>query len=147
MTGKNVATVSKRSQYPIVPDPASDALVDALVGFKNADGSYDLRRAMTPDERRRIEARRNVVADNLASCRAGEIVGDILEMLMGFGGGDFQTEETASAVAAQYAAVLSTSPVWAVKRACGRWARGESRPSRGWITLRCTPECGSDIFR
>lgn len=125
MTGKNVATVAKRSQYPIDPDPESAALVDALVAFKNSDGSYDLRRNMTPAERRQLEARRNALVDNLGGCKAGEIVGDILEMLMGFGSGDFQTEETASAVASQYAAVLASNPAWAVKRACGRWARGE----------------------
>lgn len=125
MTGKNVATVAKRSQYPIDPDPASAALVDALVAFKNSDGSYDLRRNMTPAERRQLEARRNALVDNLGGCAAGAVIGDILEMLMGFGSGDFQTEETASAVAAQYAAVLASNPAWAVKRACGRWARGE----------------------
>jgi hypothetical protein len=125
MTGKNVATVSKRSQYPIEPDRETAKLVDGLIGFKHSNGTYELTRALTPAERRQIEARRNLLADNLAPCRPDDIFDDILEMLMGFGGADYQSEETASAIASQHAAVMATCPVWAVKRALGRWARGE----------------------
>lgn len=125
MPGKNVATVSKRSQYPIEADRETAKLVDGLIGFKNSDGTYELTRALTPAERRQIEARRNLLADNLAPCRPDDIFDDILEMLMGFGGADYQSEETASAIASQHAAVMATCPVWAVKRALGRWARGE----------------------
>ena len=87
MPGKNVATVSKRSQYPIEADRETAKLVDGLIGFKNSDGTYELTRALTPAERRQIEARRNLLADNLAPCRPDDIFDDILEMLMGFGGG------------------------------------------------------------
>lgn len=129
MTGKNVATVSKRSQYPIEPNPETAALVDALVGFKNSDGTYELRRPITQAERRKLEARRNALVDNLGGCRHDDVIDDVIEMLMGFDGANFQSEESAHAIASQYSAVLSSFPAWAVKRACGRWARGEVAPA------------------
>lgn len=128
MTGKNVATVSKRSQYPIAADAEIAALVDALVGFKNRDGTYELRRAITAPERRQLEARRNNIVDNLGACNPDAVLDDIIEMLMGFDSANFQNEEAARMVASQYAHVLAPYPSWAVKRACGRWARGEVKP-------------------
>ena len=129
MTGKNVATVSKRSQYPIEADAETARLVDALIGFKNSDGTYELTRSLTPAERRQIETRRNSLVDNLAGCRLDDVVDAIIELLMGFESANFQSEESAHSIASQYASVLSSFPAWAVKRACGRWARGDVSPA------------------
>lgn len=102
---------------------ATDHIMDLVVGFRNSDGSYDLKRALTRKERTALETRRAFLVDGMQPAKPAFIIEAVLEMLIGFGGSRADGDD-AKAMAAQYASVLSGLPGWAIKRSCVRWAMG-----------------------
>lgn len=116
---------STRSLYPIDErDTTTEQVVSAVLSFRTSDGRYELSRHLTPDERRRLSARRNHLVDNLQAAKVSEYQADVIQMLIGFGGATTDAKEAAG-IAAQYATVLSGLPAWAVRRACQRWSMGQ----------------------
>jgi hypothetical protein len=122
-----MGAITKASQYPLERNATTDMIIDTVVSFRAADGTYTLRHELAKEERRALEARRNTVVDKLQPGRPGEILPALLEMLIGFGGAK-QSVDEAKMIATQYAAVLSGLPTWAIKRACVRWAMGQVMP-------------------
>lgn len=98
-----------------------------MLAFRTADGRYELRRPLDRSEKTRLTARRNELVDNLMPARTvHEFQNDLLQMLMGFGG---KVEaDDAAAITAQYSAMLTGLPAWAVRRACQRWGMGQVTP-------------------
>lgn len=99
--------------------------MDAVVTpDRDAEGNAVLRRALTLPERQAISARAAQLSPWMKRGSTSKVVSLITEMLSGFGGSQMSLEE-ASAVASQYAAVVSGLPLWAIERACMRFAGGE----------------------
>ena len=118
--------VQKTSElYPVPEDHGAMRLIDGVVTPERDDRfNFVLRRALTTVEREVLSARSRVILPHLAGASYSKIAKAVLNMFAGLRGANADEDE-AEIIAAQYAKVLSGFPLWAIERACLRFARGE----------------------
>lgn len=87
-----------------------------------------LRRKLTADERASLSRRLAEIDPHLGASRTAEVAKAVAEMFAAFSSARAGEAEAKSMVAA-YVAVLKDLPLWAIKRACGRFARSEVEAS------------------
>jgi len=103
------------------------ALSDALDGLLTDDVDREGRRilAYVPDAKLRslLQIRLYKLRAELIPGHPADLARAVTEMMLGFGS-ERASEEEAEAVVTQYVKVLAHLPLWAVERACLRFARG-----------------------
>lgn len=111
--------------YPLRYDRDVEITLRALLTDER-DGQGRRLLAARPDEieYRRLDTRLRALNEHLAPAKKGDIAKEIGQLLIGFGGGK-SDETAAAAVLTQYTKVLAAMPIWAIKRACGRFERRE----------------------
>lgn len=120
-----------RTSQDLYPAPTSLDLSNfmywiALAG-RDAKHNAVLRRELTITERDALLKRGRALAATLERAPIRKIAKLISETLSGFGSSRASAEE-AEIVAAQYAVVLAGLPLWAIERACLRFAGGDVKP-------------------
>ncbi len=111
--------------YP--PSPEGDLRgLEAFLGASKEHGRVVLPRSIRPEEKQKLEDRRNVLGRWLLPGAANKIALMISKMLMGFGGGTV-SESEAMALTVQYVDMVKDLPRFAVERACIRFATGQVR--------------------
>lgn len=111
--------------YPIQRDDRASAIVNAVHSHgEKHDGKPIIKRHLTSEERGALTARKQVLVDALQAAKSGEIKSVVVEMLLGFN--KTASRDEAAAIASQYIKVLQSLPLWAIKRACAKFERGES---------------------
>jgi hypothetical protein len=109
---------------PIVADRAlSDALDSLLTGDKDREGRCILTFAPDDKLRSQLQIRQCKLQAALIPARPVDLARTVAQMLLGFGSAR-ASEEDAEAVVTQYVTVLAHLPLWAVQRACRRFASG-----------------------
>ena len=109
---------------PLEPDRAlSDALDTLLTGDKDRDGRRCIL-AFGPNAnlRSRLQVRLYKLQAALIVARPADLATAVAQLLLGFGSA--RGSEDAEAIVTQYITVLAHLPLWAVQRACQRFARG-----------------------
>jgi len=81
----------------------------------------------TGEQRGLLMSRQRELLTNLAPGKSTEIAKAVAQMLLGFGAGS-SDEKGAKARLTTYVAALQHLPLWAVQRACNRFARGDVMP-------------------
>lgn len=119
MTGNMVATRQPNDLYPPIPTEAFRALLASLRPIGN-----ELPRALTVDETRALQTRSKQLASWIGRGKPDEIKKVVSRCFMGLGGEKVAPEQAAMMMA-QYVLALSDSPLWAIERACMKFARGE----------------------
>jgi hypothetical protein len=102
--------------YPPKCADGTAALADAVVAFRPEAGPFELRRALSIEERTALRTRANLLERWLAP----GLQRDIAESVEALLGGTPEAKE----VAAQWASALRDLPGWAVHRACLRFSQG-----------------------
>jgi hypothetical protein len=108
----------------VEPDRAlSDVLDSLLTDEKDCEGRCIL--AYAPDAKLRsaLQIRLFELQAGLTPARPADLARAVIDMLLGFGSAR-TSEEDAEAVVTQYVRVLAHLPLWAVQRACRRFASG-----------------------
>lgn len=131
----NTALATRRSfppslaeLYPLAHDRAvSDTLRVLLTADRDARGRRVLLAQPSEEQRHMLARRLGLLSAHLRPAKRGEIARAVSEMLSGFGSSR-ANEKEAMTVVAQYCAVLQAMPLWAIRRACGRFSRGEVGP-------------------
>jgi hypothetical protein len=90
------------------------------------DGTPLLPVLATPAQRGLLMSRQRELLTALAPGKSTEIAKAIAQMLIGFGARE--DEAGSQARVAAYVTVLQHLPLWAVQRACNRFARGDVKP-------------------
>jgi hypothetical protein len=119
-----VPAVKHLEPEPLAANRAlSDALDSLLTGDEDHEGSCIL--AFAPDAKLRslLQIRLYELQTALLAAHPAHLACAIAEMLLGFGSAR-ASEEEAEAVVTQYVTVLAHLPLWAVQRACKRFAAG-----------------------
>jgi hypothetical protein len=134
-TGTNTAIANRRLSPPRVADlyplrfdrAVDDVLRQVLTPERDGEGRRIVRAKPDADQDRLLGERLGLLMQHMRAAPKGEIARAVLEMLTGFGSSR-GSEQEAAAVVAQYVSVLQNMPLWAIRRACGRFARGEVQP-------------------
>lgn len=114
---------SQAELYPPAEPAECRAALDAVLTDERIDGKNVLKRLLTVDESAMLAARRHVVVPYLQKGRFDDICELVLELMVGFDVWGETDEETAVKVK-HYAETLASQPLWAIKRACDRFANG-----------------------
>jgi hypothetical protein len=115
-----------KSQVPAAVEPdrvLSDVLDSLLADDKDREGRCILAYAPDPKLRSALQIRLYKLQAGLTPARPADLARAVTEMLLGFASAR-TSEEDAEAVVTQYVSVLSHLPLWAVQRACRRFASG-----------------------
>lgn len=116
--------------YPLAHDRAvHDTLRMLLTDERDGQGRRVLRVQPNAAERQMLDQRGRLLAEHLAPAKRGDAARAVNGLLLSFGSSRAAGEEEAAAVLTQYVKVLEGMPIWAIKRACGRFERGEVEPS------------------
>jgi hypothetical protein len=116
--------------YPPRAGEEVAALTRSIVASRRSDGAYELRRDLAATERGALEVRLKELDTWLEPARQSAAGQEVSRMLLGWAAaGRSMTPAEASAIATQYAMALGGVPLWAVKRACAKWASGSVSPS------------------
>lgn len=117
-------TWTQAELYPATEPAEVRAVLDAVLTDEKRDGKSVLKRELTPEERVMLTERRHRVVPFLQKSPFHDyIVPIVLEMMAGFEQWGESEEEAAVKVKA-YRDVLADQPLWAIKRACDRFAHG-----------------------
>ena len=109
---------------PIAADRSlSDAIDSLLTGDKDREGRSILTFAPNAKLRAQLQIRLEKLQTQILPARGVDLARTVAQMLLGFGSAR-ATEDDAQAVVTQYVTVLSHLPLWAVERACRRFASG-----------------------
>lgn len=108
---------------PETPDDIKSALAVRLPE-KDLEGRTLLRRSLAEAERASLRARSRALDPWIVKPREGEIEPLLLELSVGLQG-RAESEEDAAIRVSHYAEILADTPLWAIKRACDRFDRGE----------------------
>jgi hypothetical protein len=110
--------------YP--PETPADikAALAVLLNEKDLEGRALLRRSLAEAERAALRARSRALDPWIVKPREGEIEPLLLELSVGLQNRSENDEEAAIRVS-HYAEILADTPLWAIKRACDRFDRGE----------------------
>jgi len=114
------------SSPPAAPEAVARALT-ALTGERDRAGVPIAKRALTEPEKALLKLRLNDLRPFVDPASIDRKAQEITAMLMGFGGQSL-TAEQARLTAAQYARTCADLPLWAVSRACHRFAAGQVKP-------------------
>lgn len=114
---------SQAELYPPTEPAETRAVLDAVLTDEKVDGKNVLKRLLTVDESSALIARRHTVVPFLQKGRYDDIGAVILEMMVGFPTRS-ETDQEAAVKAKQYCDVVADQPLWAIKRACDRFAQG-----------------------
>lgn len=124
----STAMTTVRAVKDLYPPMATTELWDCLrqlaTDERDDKGFFILRRQLTLPEKQALHQRLAVLDPWLAAARHREVVSTVAQMLMGFGGKAHSTMEAAAVTATQYATALAPLPLWAIERACMRFATG-----------------------
>lgn len=118
--------------YPPQAKPEVASLARSIVVARDigGNGTWELRREITKDERSGFAARLEELDSWLAPALAKDVRREVEAMLIGWGAsGKSMTPAEAVAISHQYATVLGGCPLWGVQRACQRWAGGSVAPA------------------
>lgn len=92
------------------------------------EGNFVLRRALSRHEREALARRKQTLTPWLEAGPRNKVARAVTNMLVGWSAaGKAMTMEEAAAVATQYTVALAGVPLWAVERACIRFAGGQVR--------------------
>lgn len=117
-------TWTQAELYPPTEPAEVRAVLDATLTDEKRDGKSVLKRELLPEERALLTERRHKIVPFLQkSPYHDDIVPIVLEMMAGFEQWGESEEEAAVKVKA-YRDVLADQPLWAIKRACDRFAHG-----------------------
>jgi hypothetical protein len=112
------------SADPIAPDRAiADALDGLLTDEKNRDGRRILAYALPAELRSILQVRLYKLQAALVPGEPGHLAQIVAQMLLGFSSARV-SETNAEAIVTQYVTVLTHLPLWAVQKACKRFAAG-----------------------
>ena len=110
--------------YPIQRDDHASSIVNAVLAHgEKHDGKPVIKRPLTSEERAILIVRKKALGEALQAAKPSEIKSVVVEMLLGFN--KTASRDEAAAIAAQYIKVLQSLPLWAIKRACARFERGD----------------------
>jgi hypothetical protein len=109
--------------FPLRADDAARVIISSVLTDEIEDGKPVLTRSISTSERHILNVRMKQLADALQSAKTTEIRAAVSQMLVGFN--KSASKDEAQAVVAQYIFALQHLPIWAIKRACGKFARGE----------------------
>lgn len=108
--------------YPPATEPGFwRALCSLTNGDINERGNFVLRRPISSEERTAIQERARVLGPWLTPGPTGKVALAVTNMLLGFAARQMSMKE-AAAVATQYAMALHGIPLWAIERACMKFA-------------------------
>lgn len=109
------------------PPEATRQFTDFLASLGTLTGtSVELRRGLATAERTTLRTRELELARFLTRPTSREIRDTIARCFAGFSFA--ATPQEAQAIGAQYVVVLQDCPLWAIEKACMRFARGEVKP-------------------
>jgi hypothetical protein len=115
------------AKYLVEPLEADRALSDAIAGILTGDKDREGRciLAFEPDAslRSQLQIRLYKLQAELLPARPADLAPVVARMLLGFGS-TRASEEVEQAIVTQYVTVLADLPLWAVEKACRRFARG-----------------------
>lgn len=90
-----------------------------------ATGKMVIDSHLTTVERELIQKRLRTLAGPLEPAKDGKIRSAVLQMFSGLGGQKVASDEEGAAIVAQYVVTLRGLPLFAIRQACLRFARGE----------------------
>ena len=121
-----LTTTTTDELYPIPEAPEVRKLIFGMATRdRDENGKMLMLRALTTPEREAISNRMHQLAGPLAPAADGKIKAAINQMFLGLGGSATGDDMEAAAMLAQYVATMRGLPLFAIKQACGRFARGE----------------------
>lgn len=126
MTTRSTVTTSA-DLYPIPHEPEVTRLIFNRVR-RDRDpetGKMIIEQPLSADERHMIDQRLQTLAGPLAPAKRREIAAVIAQNFTGLGGEKIGSDEELAAIVTQYVKVMEGLPLFAVTRACLRFARGE----------------------
>lgn len=120
------ARVSPASSSELYPVPSEPELTRWMFGRsrrnRDATGHMLIPEPLTALERQTVESRLRALAGPLAPAKRGEIAAAVRETFAGFLA--LEGDAGAAAVVAQYVVTLKGLPLFAIRRACLRFAQG-----------------------
>lgn len=113
--------------YPIAVDHEASRLI---FGRARRDrdpetGKMVIEEPLSSAERQIVDQRLRELAGPLAPAKPREIAAVISQTFTGLGGEKIESDEELAAIMTQYVKAMAGLPLFAVARACGRFARGE----------------------
>lgn len=115
--------------YPAaISTDLNDLLYALLTDQKDRDGRPVIRRCLSQTERDRLLERQRVLERFLVRGSQSQIAGAVARLLSGFEPGKNVSESDSQVIVAQYAFSLKELPIFAIERACTRFATGSVTP-------------------
>lgn len=114
---------SQSELYPPAEPAETRALLDGLLLQERIEGKHLIRRDITQAERAVLHQRRQRILPYIQKADYNDASQVILEMMIGFAARS-ETDEEAAVKTKQYCDVVAGQPLWAIKRACDRFAQG-----------------------
>ncbi len=128
---KQIATTAPPSTselYPIAEDAeVTKHIFRRTRKDRDENGTMIIPSALTMIEREMISKRLHAIAPHLKPATMGQIKKAVAEMLVGFGAIRAAADAEAAAVIAKFAEAMQDLPIYAIRRACLRFSRGEVR--------------------